>query len=208
MIFPEFNKIVGRKETTARNTVGLIQEICEEGVPNIELPYFVRSFNPPAKANVLIGLTPSFLKAHIIDWWGMGFAQRFIPVSWSYSNQQIHDILQYIEKQLHLKEKIYSNDFEEKEIAISERKAKKLENYALRICEDMTDYVERLCIDRRLLFNRRTEKELPFRFQERLQRFLKAIALLNGRDRVHNRDIYEFKKLFEFMNLRFEDLRV
>jgi hypothetical protein len=71
----------------------------------------------------------------------------------------------------------------------------------------MTDYIEELRNSRRLNFDRRLERELPFRTQIRLQKFLKAIALLNGRHVVSPLDFLEFKNLFEFMNLRFNDLQ-
>lgn len=206
LIFPEFNKIIGRKVSVARNTTGILNELGEEGVPSIDLPYFQRTWNPPVRCNLIIGMTPSFLNAHLLDWWGYGFAQRFLVVTWNYSKEQIEAILEYIERQLHLMEGKCSEIFKESKVDLPTRFARKLERYSLRICEDMTDYIEELCNSRNWRFNRKLERELPFRTQMRLQKFLKAIALLNGRNRVKALDFVEFKRLFKFMNLRFNDL--
>lgn len=70
----------------------------------------------------------------------------------------------------------------------------------------MTDYVEDLCHSKGLRFDRRLERELPFRTQMRLQKFQKGLALLNGRCKVKRPDYQEFRQLFKFMNLRFNDL--
>jgi hypothetical protein len=206
LILAEFNKIIGRKATTARNTLGIINELGEEGVPSIDLPFFHRSWEPPVRCNILIGLTPSFLNAHLLDWWGYGFAQRYLFITWNYSKEQETKILRYVQKQLHLKKGLYSKALKEKKIELSERLARKLEDYSIRICEDMTDYVEKLCLSRRWKFDRELERELPFRTQMRLQKFLKAMALVNGRSKVTSFEIREFKLLFNFMNLRFIDL--
>jgi len=171
LILPEFNKIIGRKAAVARNTVGLIDMVCEEGVPSIDLPFFQRTWNPPVKCNVIIGLTPSFLNAHLLDWWAYGFAQRFIIVSWNYTDAQVQRILHHIKKQLHLKEEKYSRVFRETRVKLPEKYAGKLESYSIRICEDMTDYVEKLHIARGWKFDRRLERELPYRNQMRLQKF-------------------------------------
>lgn len=207
LIFPEFNKIIGRKASTARNTLGLLDELCEEGIPSIDMPHFCRTWNPPVKCNIITGMTPSFLNAHLLDWWGYGFAQRFLIVTWNYSIEQIKKVLRYIEKEFHLKEKKYVKVFREAEVELPYKYARKLEDYSLRICDDMTDYVEKLCLARRWKFDRRLQKDLPYRTQMRLQKFLKAIALVNGRNRVKPLDFLEFKHLFEFMNLQFKQLK-
>ncbi len=207
LIFPEFNKIIGRKVSVARNTIGIIDELCEEGVPSIDLPYFQRTWNPPVRCNVIIGLTPSFLNAHLVDWWGYGFAQRFLVVTWNYSKEQEKAILAYIKKQRHLIQRKSSKFFKESEVDLPQKIAHRLKKYSLRICEDMTDYIEALCNSRGLKFDRRLERELPFRTQMRLQKFLKAIALLNDSPVVRLLDFLEFKHLFEFMNLRFNNLQ-
>lgn len=205
-IFSEFNKILGRKQSTARNTLTLIDEVCEEGCPSIDLPYFVRTWNPSVKANVILGLTPSFLNAHLIDWWGFGFAQRFLYVTWKYSNEQIEEILNYIKKQYHKKKDVYELNVHDRKIELPTRYADKIKKkYTMKITADMTDYVEKAHNQYNKNFDRELEKELPFRNQMRLQKFLKTIAFLNGHRIVEWTDYLEFKNLFRFMNLKFRE---
>ena len=207
LMFPEFNKVIGRKVSVARNTIGVLDEICEEGVPSIDLPFFQRTWNPPVRCNVIIGMTPSFLNAHLLDWWGYGFAQRFLVVTWNYSDEQVRNVLAYIKKQRHLRERSYSKSFRETKVTLPEKFADKIEAYSMKFCEDMTDYVEKLTVSHGWRFDSKLEKELPYRTQMRLQKFLKAIALVNGRNVVKPLDFLEFKHLFEFMNLRFNELQ-
>jgi len=207
LIFPEFNKILGRRASVAQNTVGLIDEVCEEGCPSIDLPYFSMTWNPPVRANVIIGLTPSFYNAHLIDWWGFGFAQRFIPVTWSYSDYQEEKILHSIIKQRHLKERVCNLKIRDKAINLPEEYSRRIkEHFTRRIVEDQTDYVEKLYMSKRLRFDRKLEKELPFRTQQRLQKALKSIALLNGHTTAKKSDYIEFIDLFRFMNLKFREI--
>ena len=205
-ILEEFNKIIRRKASTAQNTLGIINMMCEEGVPSIDLPYFHRSWNPPVKCNVIIGMTPSLLNTHLIDWWGSGLAQRFLFVTWNYTDEQERQILGYIQKQMHLTIERFSKIQIDTKIELSERLAHKLEPYSIQICKDMTDYVESLYLSRNWKFDRKIERELPFRTQMRLQKFLKALALVNGRKKVTPFELKEFKELFKFMNLRFNEL--
>lgn len=208
LILAEFNKIIERKASTSSNTIGVLNEMGEEGVPSIDLPYFHRFWKSPVKCNLMLGMTPSLLKKHLLDWWGYGFAQRFLFVTWNYSPQQERQIQEYIKKQLHLKEEKFSSKLlKETHIELPERIADKMIDYSNKICKDTTDYVENLCKLRHWNFEKELERELPFRTQIRLQKFLKALALVNGRKKVTPFELKEFEHLFEFMNLRFNILK-
>ena len=207
LILAEFNKIIKRKASTAQNTLGVLNMMCEEGVPTINLPYFQRTWKPPVKCNLILGMTPSLLNNHLIDWWGYGFAQRFLFVTWNYTDEQERQILGYIQKQKHLNIERFSKIYKDTKIELSERLAHKLEPYSIKICKDMTNYVESLYSSRNWEFDRKIERELPFRTQMRLQKFLKALALVNGRKKVTPFELKEFEQLFEFMNLRFNKLK-
>jgi hypothetical protein len=207
LVLAEFNKVIGRKACVSRNTVGILSEMGEEGVPSIDLPYFQRTYVPPAKCSLIIGLTPSFLNAHLMDWWAFGFAQRFLLVTWNYSDAQTKQILQHIINQRHLKPQRFTRVFEDTKIHLPKKYADKLELYSFRVCEDMTNHVERLHAARGWKFDRHLERELPFRTQMRLQKFLKGLALLNGRTEVKANDVLEFQHLFEYMNCNFSELK-
>jgi hypothetical protein len=202
-IFPEFNKILGRKHSVASNTVGLIDEACEEGVPSISLPYFERRWNPPARVSVIIGLTPSFLKAHAVNWWGFGFLQRFLVFTWRYTDRQIRTILFYIKHQHHLKEGVWSQNFDIRQVILAEKYSDYIESELTHeFCKNMSDYIRRLDPH----FEEETESELPFRTQMRLQKLLKGLARRNNHAEVTNDDWVQFRRLFENMNCNYLEL--
>lgn len=206
-LFPEFNKIIGRKSSVAANTVGLVDEACEEGCPSISLPYFERKWNPPVRVSVIIGLTPSFLKAHAINWWGFGFLQRFIVVTWRYTDKQVKAILKYIKKQHHLRESVWTREFQPKKVNMSTRYADAIENELTRdFCTNMTQYIARLHQEFHEPFDEELEKELPFRTQMRLQKLLKGLALRNKHHEVTKHDWIQFRDLFEYMNCKYLEL--
>jgi len=214
LIMAEFNKILGRKASTARNIIGILMEIIEEGCPSIDLPYYSRNYNPPARANLLVGMTPSFFKAHLLEWWGQGFIQRFspTPITWGYTDRQVDMILGYIKHEFHQRQKPYFGILPDEpvEVKIPYKIADKLEKYYTReIVDSMTEYVEHYCEVRRIHFDPREEEELPFRTQIRLQRYLKGLSLMReGNDgRVTNKDYKMFKSIFPYMNLKYKFIK-
>jgi hypothetical protein len=208
-IFAEFNKILSRKPSVSMNTVGLLDEVCEEGVPNISLPYFERSWNPPVKCNVIIKLTPSFLEAHALDWWSFGFLQRFSPsiATWTYSDNQIKTILLWIKNAQHRKEGIWSKTFKPRRIEVKKRYMDLIEErYTHEICNDMTNYIRNLCKKYRVYFNERLDKELPFRTQMRSQKLFEGLVLRNRNSVSQPEDWEDFEGMYEHINTKFEYL--
>jgi len=200
-IFAEFNKILSRKASVASNTVGLLDMACEEGVAGIELPYFEREWKPYPKVSVIIGLTPSFLYAHSVNWWGFGFLQRFVLVTWRYTKPQINLILWRIKNQRHLKTGIWSHTFEATEVKLDSKYSDYIETKLTKpIIESNNRFMTEMYKRSNETFDPKTESELPFRTQMRLQKLLKGLALRNGHTKVTNEDWKLFKKCFPHLN--------
>ena len=208
LAFPEFNKILARKESTMLSTLGILNPLIDEGIDGIEMPNLNISFKPPLKcAEILAVSTPIFNK-YLQNWWEIGYAQRHLFETWSYTREQIEQICEYIEDQQHYEEKVFRKDFKKSEIHLDKKYAKVIRPLAFQLSEDLARYVDTVCGVRGIRSQRpKDEETIPFRYAKQLHLLLKANALIEGRDAVNFDDVRTLCDISEHMNLEFSPLR-
>lgn len=178
IIIPDFIKITHKKRATSDNLVSILNSGIEEGIGEIHLQNFDLNLK---KGKKNIGIITSTTKNSYIqqrkNWSAMGFIDRFIICSYSYSDATINDIIKSINNEDYLKK---AEKEEVKHKGKIEIKTKPTLNKKLNP-----------------LINKR------FRKLKHLQAFVKCNALLRGSSIVENQDIKEISRLSKYLNLDF-----
>jgi len=145
------------------------------------------------KVEVKGGLITAIPSGPFLDkrrrWSQIGFMSRALPISFDYNITTRIQILESIEKQDHLKEKLENLKIPKKakNIDLPFDMAKKLEPYALSLATAHSQY----------------QRLYGFRYQRQLQTLAKSIAVLEGKDSVDDDCISELGRLANFINLNF-----
>lgn len=139
------------------------------------------------KAGLITAIPPEPLWDRRRHWERIGFLSRAIPVSYSYKPSTVCSILEYIEKEEHLREEVRKLNLpkEAKRIVLAYQFAKEIETINLSLRHKLTRYTH--------LYG--------FRLQKQLQTMAKSIALLMGKEEVDEDEkvIEEMKPLIDFI---------
>jgi hypothetical protein len=187
IVIPDLLACLSRKQTTVKTFIHFMNALIEEGIVNIST--YANNIQEDIEANAgLITAIPHALfndKRH--QWGKVGFLSRALPVSYDYKVSTQVEILSYIQKQEHLKEKILKLNLPKKPelIKLPRKMAEKIQPYALILKKATSTY----------------QKVYGFRYQRQLQALAKAIALVKGKKEVDRECIRELGKLSNFINL-------
>jgi hypothetical protein len=207
LLFPEFNKILARKEATMLSSLGILNPLIDEGIDSIEMPNVNIVFNPPLKCSEALAVSSDIFNKYLINWTEIGFAQRHLFESWCYTRKQINQICDYIEEQRHYKEKVFGKNFKKTEIYLDKKFAKVVRPLAFRLIEDLQSYVNKACMGSGApLLYPKDQQPLPFRYLKQLHLLLKANALVEERDEVNFDDVRTLCDISKCMNLQFNRL--
>jgi hypothetical protein len=148
--------------------------------------------NVEVKAGLITAIPPDPFSDKRRNWGKIGFLSRALPVSFDYQVATRVEILQYIQTQQHLKEKIEKLKLPKKtkSVALPVAVARQIEPYALTLAAAHSQY----------------QQVYGFRYQRQLQTFSKALALLEGKDAVDEHCIQELGRLANFINLNFSKI--
>ena len=192
IVIPDLISCLARKESTVNTFVYFMGAMIEEGVVNISTYATKIRQADKKKLDVSVGLitsiTPEIFEDKRHRWNKIGFLSRVIPVSYDYDITTRIEILDFIESEKHLAEKLEKIRFPKAKrvVIISKEAAKRLEPYTLALA--------------------RAQNLYGFRMQRQFQAFLKAIAYLDGAEEVKEAHFEEFKKLVRFINLDYNKL--
>jgi len=179
IIIPDFIKITHKKRSTSDNLVSILNSSIEEGIGEIHLQNFDLDLKKGKKnIGIITSTTKNSYAQQKKNWSAMGFIDRFIICSYSYSNTTIDNIIKSINNEDYLK------------------KVKKEE---LRSKGGKIDIRTKPNLNKKLnpLINKR------FRKLKHLQALAKCNALLRGSHVVENRDVEEISRLSKYLNLDF-----
>lgn len=176
IIVPDFLKITMKKRATSDNLVSLLNALTEEGVGKIEMYNYSVDLKG-RQAGIIIATTKESYDQHKRTWEGIGFVSRMIVCSYDYSDESIEEIINYINKEIYLKE----------------HSLEKLANYRDKSITSTKEMNEQL--------NKFVSKR--FRTLKQLQTLAKCHALCRGSDKVEQVDIDEISRLAQYLNLRY-----
>lgn len=189
LIFPDFLRLVSRSSKTRQNIVTILNSLIEEGWEG-KLP-FGREIKEPIQANVVTAITPDEISDKRHKWNKMGFLSRFIPVSFSYTDNTSNQIKNYIRDEIYRKDEKY-NHF---------RMPRKSQD--IKLPKEIGDELMQLS---EIIKNRIDKNLYGFRLQRQIQVITKANALQNNRNIVTENDLEIIQKLTNFMNLDYKQI--
>jgi hypothetical protein len=106
IVIPDLLTCLGRKQDTVKTFIHFMNALVEEGVVNVSTYANRIQASIEAKAGLItaIPIDPFLDKRH--QWGKIGFLSRALPVSFDYQVSTRIEILQYIQTQQHLEEKL------------------------------------------------------------------------------------------------------
>lgn len=176
IVIPDFLKITMKKKSTTENITSCFNAMMEEGLEKISM--MGQSFDfKGKKVGLITATTLDSFAQHRKGWNKMGFLSRMLIVSFSYKDETIKEIFDYI--------------FNRKYIRESKRK----EIMPIRNVEvNLTPELSKLLKD----------KDTSFRRQKQLQTLSMARALVNNRTEVIKEDIDWVNRIAKkYLNMNF-----
>jgi hypothetical protein len=192
IVIPDFLACVSRKQDTVRSLISFLSALIEEGVVNINTYATQLQGKLTAKAGIITAITPDAFRDRRHRWGRVGFLSRALPVSYSYKKETQRRIFQFIQDQKYLKKVIEGLNLPEmpRKILLDPKLAKEIEPHAKELAVQQSDI----------------HNIYGFRYQMQLQTFVKAIALLEGKNKVDQECIDELERLLEYINLEFNKI--
>jgi hypothetical protein len=179
IIIPDFIKITQKKRSTADNLISLLNALTEDGVGKISLCNFNEDFQG-RKMGIITSTTKASFHQNKQAWNSIGFLDRFLVCSYSYSSETIDEIIKYINEEKYLSKKI-------------KEKVKITKKIDIRTKSSLNEKLN-------VLIHKR------FRTLKALQSLVKCNAILRGSDIVENIDIDEVSRLSKYLNLDFNPI--
>lgn len=176
LILPDFIKITKKKRSSSNNLISLLNAVIEEGLQDMNLmnkDYHFRG----RKIGLVTATTKASYLQHKKEWSAIGFMSRMIFCSFSYSNETIDEILQYINSEEFFKREPVMKLKGYKDIFVTPK---------LRLNQQLNPLVNK-----------------KFRTLKHLQTLTKANALCNDRKEVTQEDVDEIRRLSKYLNLNY-----
>jgi hypothetical protein len=177
---------MSRNRQIVNSLIGFLNSLIEEGIFRISTGFI------EIKEPIKLGLITATTKKELFDkrrgWLGIGFISRMLPISYSFTEVDVIQILEDLANQ-NIKDISYESlKLKEKNIKENPEINKLLIPYAQTIDSTIA---------------KGDEKPMPFRRLNQLKVLLMANALLNNRTEVTNDDFEWFKSVAKWINFEF-----
>ncbi len=180
ILIPDFIKITMKRRSTTDNLISLLNALVEEGLRTVIVGHNNKFDFNGRNLGLITATTRASYGQHREEWESFGFLDRMIKVSYSYSQQTIDEIFEYINRELY----------------IEDEKTEKLRGY------------KDIGVESSFEFNKQLNgfSNNRFRTLKQLQLLIKCHALLMRRKAVIQEDVIEIIRLEKFMNFNYTKL--
>jgi hypothetical protein len=192
MVYLDFLKQVNRKDSTVGNFITLLNSLMEEGIIEVVMPNANFKSDIPIKCGVILAMTQQCFNNLAYRGY-LTFLQRLLPVSYSYSVSQVHNIKDFIKKGLHLEEEFYTKQLTDKNIKLPYEFTHKFDDTVTNLVSEYKSH--------NMFIN-------GFRLTEMFLSLLRANALLHNRNCVNSDDEIELQELLPYVTFRMPQLEV
>ena len=207
LAFPEFNKILQRKESTMLSTIATLNSLVEEGYDCVEMPHQNVKYDPALKVNEILAITTDVYDKYFQNFWEIGFAQRHIHETWSYTQAQIDDICERIHRNEHLETKLINHNCKVTPIKMDSMFSRALTPLATTMTKSLMDMAKKIYEGKGIPnYHRKDSEVIPFRYLKQLRLLCQASALERGNREVDIEDYKRIKRLSTHMNFDFNVL--
>lgn len=205
--YPEFNKMLARKESTMASTLGIQNAVIEEGIDCIEMPYVNVKYDPPLKASQILAITTDVYDKYFQHFWEIGFAQRHIHETWGYTPEQINEICLNISSNEKAQDKLINHNAEMSRIDMDAMYGRALIPVANRMTKSMMDMANSIYAAKRIpKIHVKDDEVIPFRYLKQLRLLCQASALERDSKEVEFEDYKRVRRLSTHMNFDFNTL--
>jgi hypothetical protein len=184
IIAPDLNMVISHKPSVANLTFGCLLSLLQEGTMKISDGGGENEYKG-ARIGFAAAITPSVLSGKAGRWRGTGLLRRLLPVYYDLSDDTINKV------HLQIREGNYKADGEIVNLKCP------AEPMIVVIPKDIRQKVDELC---RLVSNERLEPR-GFSPHKHFRCYVKARALIHGRNKVIDQDFQDLKRATEFFRL-------
>lgn len=177
ILIPDFLKLTMKKQSTTANLISLLNSALDEGVGKIEMYNYSHDFEG-RRLGLITATTRQSLRQNMVEWRSIGFLNRFLTVSYTYSEKTIAEINGFINAERQFGETI-----------------EKLKSKSVKFRGNSILFSQ---------FN--TLANGNFRSLKQYQALAKCNAINEGRDRVEQKDIDEILRLSHYINLNYNEI--
>jgi hypothetical protein len=200
IIIPDMIKVLSHKKDTVESTITFLNALMEEGIK--QQTFFGQSFSMSErkKCGLVTSMTPDFFYLMFRFFHRIGHDTRYLPVSFTYSNDTIFTIHKAICDGLLFDELTKMKTITKKNIIIPKDIATSIMNLVLlTINNQKKDFI-------RVQTRGGKQKLIPiefygFRLQKQYRKLIQSIALIDGRKIVDQNDLNEFLSLVDYIRL-------
>jgi hypothetical protein len=201
IIVPDLEKVASRSKTLKEELFAAIRILAEEGLERVWVRTQYFDFGKRIILGFILCTTPEDVGDRRSIVRSYSFLTRFIPFTYDYSDSMKIDILEFIEKEESLKKDTVWIKREEKTVVeCPEVFMKALNPYVAVIAKEIDNFARKSSVESV------RKREFGVRLKENLITYLKSIALYDGHTFVRMKHFEEFKRLFPFMNFKFQDI--
>lgn len=93
LVLPDYIATLGHAKKTIELARTIFRGMIEEGITSVDIFGMERNFKTKVKAGLISGITPEYFNENTRVWKSDGFLSRFLPFSYSHSNQSTIKIL-------------------------------------------------------------------------------------------------------------------
>jgi predicted SnoaL-like aldol condensation-catalyzing enzyme len=202
--YPEFNKLLARKESTMLSTIAIQNSLIEEGIDCIEMPHANIKFVPSLKANQIAAITTDIFDKYFQNFWEIGYAQRQIFETWRYTLEQIDDMCERVNRNEHLQQEMINHNAEVTRIDIEPMYGRALVPIAKRMTMSLKNMAKQIYKGKGIPeYHRKDDEVIPLRYLKQLRLLCQASALERGSSSVSIEDYERVRRLSRHMNFDF-----
>lgn len=181
LVIPDYIATLGHSKKTVELARSIFRAMIEEGITDVDIFGMEASYDKKIKAGLISGITPEYFAENTRVWKSDGFLQRFLPFSYSHSNQTRLKVLDNI------RDKVDS-----------------IGSYKMNIKLDVEQEPLRTeAIDNKIrlvAFGLIEPKEPPYRMYQQLVSLCNASAVLRDSNEVQDQDIELITLLSNYIN--------
>lgn len=181
LVIPDFIATLGHSHRTTELARSMFRGMMEEGITSVDIFGMKREYRDKVKAGLISGITPEYYKDNTRVWKSDGFLQRFLPFSYSHSNETRIRVMNNIRDKI---DTIRSFKMQVKTTNVIEPV----------ITEDIDNII------RLVSMGLIEPKEPPYRVYQQIIALCKANAVLRDSDKVEKQDTDLVMKLSNYMN--------
>lgn len=181
IIIPDLLTVLSHGRQVVKSVVSTLNMLIEEGISNLLFYGSERKFNEPVRAGIIFALTKGAYDCRRDYFESIGFASRCIPITFSYSDETIDEIHDYIADGSPVVRKVNISVSGNRKIDVTiEKKAE-------------AKMIKLLALSKR-------SKSTGFRIHKHIRTLCKANALYYGRNSVSTGDVVDIERLLRFVN--------